>query len=119
MDDRSVVGDRRRRKVEDSRKSDGRSGSEGGQDFGDRGGEHAAPVSNHHSMSRGNAKPSLVVVGEIIRTLLVILPGVLHGITPNLFLGEGGRRHSSSSGVSSATMLLNEAIHHFVRVDFS
>src|SRR5712691_2852114 len=116
MDNRSVFGDRRRGKVEESGKGDGRSGSKSGEDFGDRGGEHAAPVSNHCPMSRGNAKPSLVVVSEVIGALLMILPSVLHGITPDLFLGEGGCRHSSSSGVSPAAVLLDQAIHHVVRV---
>src|SRR5260221_12894036 len=72
-------------------------------------------MSNHRPMPCGNAKPSLVVVGEVVGAFLVVLPGVLYGIAPDLFLGEGSRRHSSSSGVSSTTMLLDEAGHIVVR----
>src|SRR5260221_9875510 len=111
VDGRGVFRDRRGRKVEESGKGDGWGGSERGQDFGDGGGEHSAPVSNHCPVSSGNAKSSLVVVSEVVGAFLVILPGVFHDITPDLFLGEGGRRHLSSSGLSSATTLLNEAVH--------
>ena len=74
-------------------------------------------MSDHRPMPRGNAKSSLVVVREVVGALLVVLSGILHGITPDLFLGDGGRRHLSASGMSSATALLNEAVHHVVRVD--
>ena len=87
--------------------------------FGDRGGEHVAPMSNHRPMPRGNAEPLLVVVSEVVGAFLVVLSGVFHGIAPDLFLGEGSRRHSSSSGLSSTAMLLDEAVHHVVRVGVS
>src|SRR5260221_9742356 len=111
MDGRSVCRDRRRGKVEESGKGDGWGGCECGQDLRDRGGEHSAPVSDHCPVSSGNAKSPLIVVSEVVRALVVIVSGVLHDVTPDLFLGEGGCCHTSSSGMSSTTMLLNEAVH--------
>src|SRR5712691_160676 len=57
VDGRSAFRDGRRRNVEESGEGDGWGRGECGQNFGDGGGEHSAPMSNHRPMPCGDAKP--------------------------------------------------------------
>jgi len=68
--------ERRRRKVKEGGEGDGWGGGEGRENFGDWCGEHSAPVSDHHSVSSGDAESSLIVVGEVVGAFLVVFPSV-------------------------------------------